>query len=75
MDDLTFDLILPPQAVANLEDLACIRGQNLTTTIADAVAEVLLRERLDYACFRSTMAMFDGLVPDGTVRVQPMAEA
>lgn len=75
METIEIDLAVSSKMVADLEELAAIRGSNLATAVADAVAEVLLRERVDFACFRTTMASFDGLVPDGTLRVRPLAEA
>jgi hypothetical protein len=42
--------------------------------MAAAVAESLVRERLEYGVFRATMADYSGLTPDGSIRILPARE-
>jgi hypothetical protein len=65
---------IDPKTLANVEELAVITGRSLATVIASAVAESLLRERVEYGVFRATLRDYDGLLLDGTVRILPAQE-
>ena len=72
MDFLYIDI--DPKTLANVEELAVITGRSLATAMAAAVAESLVRERIEYGVFRATMADYSGLTPDGSIRILPAQE-
>ena len=57
-------------AVSWVERVDC----TVSAALAAAVAESLVRERLEYGVFRATMADYSGLTPDGSIRILPAQE-
>ena len=75
MHDEMVYLDLTPKAFHSLEELSLIQGQSLSAALADAISESLLRERLAYGCFCSTLRDYEGLTPDGSIRLLPVRES
>ena len=73
MNVKTVFLDLPPESFASLEELSILRGTSLAASMADAIAESLMRERLEFGCFKTTQ-YYDGLIPDGSIRLTPAKE-
>jgi hypothetical protein len=67
-------LDLPPKSFQALEELALLQGTTLQDAMASAIDETLLRERVEFAVFRDTILEYNGLIPDGSIRLKPRQE-
>jgi len=67
-------LDLPPKSFQFLEELATLQGTNLQGAMTNAICETLLRERVEFSVFRSTVRDYNGLLPDGSIRLRPCQE-
>ena len=67
-------LDLPPKSFQFLEELAVLQGTNLQGAMTNAICETLLRERVEFGVFRSTVRDYEGLLPDGSIRLRPCQE-
>jgi hypothetical protein len=70
----TVYLDLPSKSLQSLEELAALQGTNLQGAMTNAIGEALLRERVEFGVFRSTVRDYDGLLPDGSIRLRPCQE-
>jgi len=65
---------LSVKGLEDLEEISLLTGRNLSEALAASLRETLLRERLEYGIFRSTMMDYGGLIPDGSIRIRPCVE-
>ena len=65
------DMTISASTWAQISALSALLEVSEEAALAAAVAEVLLRERVAFSCREATAKAYGGLVPDGTIRLQP----